>query len=103
MLAASRRPTAIVCASDLSATGVLRAARELGLSVPSDISVVGFGDFSVASAASPRLTTIRQDRSQLGQRAAESLFRLANDEEIGDVVIPGKLILRESAGPALGT
>jgi len=100
MLNASDRPTAIVCASDLSALGVLQAARDAGLSLPSDLSVVGFGDFSVANGASPRLTTVRQDRVSLAKQAADSLLMLANGEEIGSVTIPAELVIRDSVSAA---
>lgn len=100
MLTAFAPPTAIVCASDLSALGVLQAARDLGVEVPSQLSVVGFGDFSVADYAAPKLTTVRQQRFLLGQRAAERLLKLANDEEVGNLVIRADLIIRDSSGPA---
>ncbi|MDR3707429.1 MAG: GntR family transcriptional regulator [Capsulimonadaceae bacterium] len=99
ILGVAQPPTAIVCASDLSALGVLQAARELGMNVPGDLSVVGFGDFSVANYAAPRLTTIRQDRLALGRKGAECLVKLANDEEVSDVVIGADLVIRDSAAP----
>ena len=89
-------PTAIVCASDLSAIGVMRAAGDLHVNIPNDLSVVGYGDFPVAHYVRPSLTTIRQDRLSLGQSAAQSLVRLANDETVQDVVLTPSLILRES-------
>ncbi|HEY3332668.1 MAG TPA: GntR family transcriptional regulator [Capsulimonadaceae bacterium] len=97
MLQSAHRPTAIVCASDLSALGALKAARNLDLNVPRDLSIVGFGDFSIASYATPPLTTVRQQRFLLGQKSAESLIRLAKDEEVGNLVIPSELIVRESS------
>ena len=98
LLSSSRPPTAIVCASDLSAIGVMRAVRDRGLSVPHDLSVIGYGDFSVADYVIPRLTTIRQPRYALGATAAEMLIRLANGENVDDVVLDADLIVRESTG-----
>ena len=95
-------PTAIVCASDLSALGVIKAARESGFCPPRDISIVGFGDFSVSDYITPRLTTVRQSRVELGRTAAEMLIRLANGEAVADVVLHAKLILRDSTFPVSG-
>jgi len=99
LFAAPNPPTALLCASDLSAIGAIRAAREKGLSLPEDLSVVGFGDFSVSDYIQPRLTTVRQSRVALGRTAAESLVRLANGEEIEDIVLSAELVVRESAIP----
>ena len=104
LLAQSTRPTAIVCASDLAAMGAIKAAREFGLSVPRGLSIVGFGDFSVADYILPSLTTVRQSRIALGKAAAENLIRLAGEEETTDVCLTADLIIRESTAPnALAT
>ncbi|BDI30990.1 hypothetical protein CCAX7_30410 [Capsulimonas corticalis] len=97
LLSSPNPPTALVCASDLSAIGAIRAVRDRGLSVPHDLSVVGYGNFSVADYVIPRLTTIRQPRMELGSAAAEMLIRLANDEAVDDVILPAELMIRESA------
>jgi len=101
LLAAANRPTALVSASDLSALGAIKAARELGLSVPQDLSVVGFGDFSVSDYIVPRLTTVRQSRIALGRTAAEALIQIANGEDIADIVLTAELILRDSTAPLI--
>jgi DNA-binding LacI/PurR family transcriptional regulator len=75
-------PTAIVTASDLSALGALKAARELGLESPSDLSIVGFGNFSLISYIQPTLTTVDLPRFRLGQRAAEMLLALAHGDTV---------------------
>lgn len=102
LFAQSSPPTAIVCASDLSAIGAMRAAREKGLFPPKELSVVGFGDFSVSDYITPRLTTVRQSRVELGRTAAELLVQLANGEAISDVVLQAKLIVRDSTSPNQG-
>lgn len=95
-------PSALVCASDLSAIGAIRAAADMGLSVPNNLSVVGFGDFSVGGYVRPSLTTVRQCRTTLGKRAGECLIRLANDEHVDSQVLSAELVIREStAAPAL--
>jgi len=89
-------PTALVCASDLSAIGVMKAAHDLGLRIPDDLSLIGFGDFSLADYVNPPLTTVRQDRKALGRYAARSLIHIANDENPRNVVLPPELIVRGS-------
>ncbi|MDR3711003.1 MAG: GntR family transcriptional regulator [Capsulimonadaceae bacterium] len=96
LLALSDRPTAVVCASDLSAIGAIMAAREAGLSVPRALSVVGFGDFSVADFIMPRLTTVRQSRSALGRTSARALISLAMGQGVEGEVLSAELIVRES-------
>lgn len=100
LLSLPKKPTALVCASDLSAIGAVRGATDLGLSVPGDLSIVGFGDFSVAQYVRPSLTTVRQCRVTLGRTAGEVLIRLANEEDVDDDILAAELIVRESTAPA---
>jgi LacI family transcriptional regulator len=72
MLRAQDRPTAVVAASDDVALGVLEAARQVGLRVPDDLSVIGFDDTFAAHAASPQLTTVRQPLTQMGRMAVRA-------------------------------
>jgi len=71
--------TAIFCANDLIALGVIEAARELGRDVPGEVSVVGFDDSFVASLVSPALTTVRQPLAWLGKEAANLTIDLIED------------------------
>jgi DNA-binding LacI/PurR family transcriptional regulator len=87
------RPTAILCLSDVLAFGVLRAARERGIRVPQDLSVVGFDD--IPDAATAGLTTVFQDHAAKGE-AAVRLLTSGGD----DVVLPTELVVRASSGPA---
>ncbi|MGI4788271.1 MAG: GntR family transcriptional regulator [Janthinobacterium lividum] len=96
LLALPHRPTAIICASDLSALGAIKAAHDLGLSVPKGLSVIGFGNFSVADYMLPGLTTVRQSRIALGRTAAESLIELASGTAIPSVMLTAELIIRHS-------
>ncbi|WP_119698290.1 LacI family DNA-binding transcriptional regulator [Microbacterium halotolerans] len=75
------RPTAVFAASDDVALGVFRAAERLGLSIPHDLSVVGFDDTAAASWTSPALTTVRQPLASIGQVAVERVLALADDPE----------------------
>ena len=70
------RPTAVFCASDEVAFGLISALTSAGLNVPKDISVVGFDDISLADNFVPALTTIRQNRKFIGLRAAEKLSEI---------------------------
>lgn len=75
--------TAIVCASDMMALGAIRAARQQGLAVPEDVSVVGFDDSPLIAFTDPPLTTIRQPVAAMGQAAVRALL-----EEIGGTPAP---------------
>ncbi|TLM83327.1 LacI family transcriptional regulator [Pseudarthrobacter sp. NamE2] len=70
------RPTAIFAGSDLQALGVLDAARQLGLSVPQELSIVGYDDLQVARWSSPALTTVHQPLIEMAEEAARMVLRL---------------------------
>jgi LacI family transcriptional regulator len=76
LLAGPDRPTAVFAGSDEQALGVYEAARQAGLSVPADLSVVGFDDLPMAGWASPPLTTVRQPLAFMGRVAAQMLESL---------------------------
>ena len=96
-----RPPTAIFAASDQMAFGVYEAARQRGLRVPDDVSVVGFDDLPHARWASPPLTTVRQPLSQMGVLAARTVLRLARGEEIESprLELATDLVVRHSSAP----
>ncbi|GGU90552.1 HTH-type transcriptional regulator MalR [Streptomyces litmocidini] len=79
----SRGCTAVVCASDMMALGAIRAARQQGLDVPRDVSVVGFDDSPLIAFTDPPLTTIRQPVQAMGQAAVRALL-----EEVGGTPAP---------------
>lgn len=94
--------TAIVCGSDLMALGVIRAARARGLSVPADVSVVGYDDSPLVAFTDPPLSTVRQPVREMGEAAARALL-----EEIagtgatrGELLFRPELVVRGSTGPA---
>ncbi len=101
LLGLDEPPTAIVCAFDQFVTGVYRAASRLGLSIPADLSVVGFHDDDVARFAIPPVTTIHVRRAQWGEVAVELLLRLRDPGTIRGThtLIPVRLIERESTAP----
>ena len=97
LLGRTRRPTAIFAGSDLSALGVLRAAREMGLRVPEELSVVGFDDIPLSRWTSPALTTVRQPLKEMAELAVRML--LENGENPGikrRVELATDLVVRES-------
>jgi DNA-binding LacI/PurR family transcriptional regulator len=96
VLAADPRPTAILAGTDQLAFGAIEAAREAGLAVPGDLSVVGFDDVPAAAWAQPALTTIRQPLLEKGELAGRLLIGEAADREI---ILPVELVVRGSSGP----
>lgn len=74
-LALTPRPTAVICASDQLAIGLASGLHARGLRVPDDVSLVGFDDIQTAEFVNPPLTTVRQDRLQIGAQAAGLLLR----------------------------
>jgi DNA-binding LacI/PurR family transcriptional regulator len=102
LLAETERPTAIVATTDQLALGAIRSARELGLEVPTDLSVVGFDDIPEAARSRPPLTTIRQPLVGKGSLAGERLFELLDGGEAPDAVLSVELVIRESTAPAPG-
>ena len=101
MLRRRHRPTAVFAANDHEAVGAIEAARRLGLSVPGDLSVVGFDDNLLAAAASPPLTSVRQPFAQMGAVA----YRILADQMEGRepnsirVELATTLVARESTAP----
>jgi len=88
--------TAIICASDLIASGVITEVTKHGLKVPEDISVIGFDDLPIASQLTPSLTTIRQDRIDLGKSAFLLLDGLIHGVTISKLLLRAKFIKRDS-------
>ena len=103
LLEKARDFTAIFCFNDISAIGAIRALKDAGLSVPNDVSVVGFDDILSAAYYTPSLTTVRQPLFEMGQRGAQVLLdRIANrDKEYpAQIVMAPEFVVRESTGPA---
>ncbi len=96
---AAERPTAIFAWNDVVAFGALEAAREQGLRVPEDLSVVGFDDVYNAGEAGPPLTTVRQPYVALGAHAVDLLLAQLRGGPPEKVMLPARLVERASAGP----
>jgi DNA-binding LacI/PurR family transcriptional regulator len=99
----SRMPevTAVLCANDPMALGLLRAFAEGGRQVPGDVSVVGFDDVPEAAFFLPPLTTVRQNFGELGRRAVQLLMELISGEQHFQPVLPitPDLVVRASTAP----
>lgn len=103
LLARTRDFTAILCFNDTAAIGAMRALKEAGLSVPGDVSVIGFDDILSAAFQVPSLTTIRQPLEKMGQVASQVLLdRIEHPDrdQPAEIVMGPKLMVRESTGPA---
>jgi GntR family transcriptional regulator of arabinose operon len=91
------RPTAFVCYNDQLALLILEAVRQLGLNVPDDISLVGFDDSTLATAAEVKLTTLEHPKSNMGVHAAEMLIQMIEKRhQAQDIVYKPEIIVRES-------
>lgn len=101
LLGLEPRPTAIFAANIRLAIGALAATRRLGLSVPEDVSIVGFDDTPLAAFLEPPLTTVRMPLAELGELAVESLLGEIEGRRATDVLVslPPELVVRASAAP----
>lgn len=101
LLALANPPTAIFAGSDWQAAGVYRAIYEHGLSIPDDISVIGFDDVPSSQWMSPPLTTIRQPLKEMGRVATNMLLKLIAGEklEVSRVELASSLVIRDSCAP----
>lgn len=102
LLALPQRPTAIFAGNDEMAIGVMKAARDAGLRVPEDLSIVGFDDLPMASRVWPNLTTIRLPIRDMGRMAAEKLTARSRGLDPATLVQPEvdpSLVVRDSTAP----
>lgn len=102
-IAADRSITAVFCANDETAMGLLRALHEAGRRVPDDVSVVGFDGIALAEFTYPPLTTVQQDFHTIGRELVRMLLdrvRSTTAEGPPRVIVPTELIVRATTGPA---
>ena len=99
LLSGPDRPTAVVCADDILAAGVYAAAAQLGVSIPRQLSVVGYGGTLVGGALLPAMTTVLTPAEDLGARGVELLIEQLRGREIPlRTVLPVELAVRASVG-----
>jgi DNA-binding LacI/PurR family transcriptional regulator len=101
LLARPDRPTAIFTSNDMQALGVYQAAREAGLRIPEDLSVVGFDDVPVVAWVDPPLTTVHQPLTEMAATATELALAFGRGEEASQigVDIATTLTIRNSTAP----
>jgi LacI family transcriptional regulator len=103
LLKRAERPTAIFCANDEMAAGLLQAARRANLRIPEDLSVVGFDDFQIAKQVWPTLTTVHSPIRNIGRLAAQKLLANGQSQELleaDSAALKPELVVRESTGAA---
>lgn len=93
------RPTALFCSNDLTAVGALRALQQRGISVPGEMSILGFDDLPIARLVTPALTTMAQPIREMGETAARMLLRLICGEQLETdrIILEARLVVRETA------
>lgn len=93
--------SAVICGNDILALGALCAARELGLSVPGDVSITGFDDIEIIAVISPALTTMNSPSRRMGVKTAEYLIQQiqADEKNIARYELSTDFIIRETTGP----
>jgi DNA-binding LacI/PurR family transcriptional regulator len=108
LLSLNDPPSAAFCYNDMTAIGLMDAARGAGLFLPQDLAIVGFDDIAFAQLSHPRLTTIAQPMAELGEGAVEMVLQLLTDDveadmpvtdmPVTDVTVQGRLVVRASSG-----
>ena len=94
------RPTAIYCMGDIQALGFYKAADELGLKIPEDLSVVSFDDLAITGILCPELTAVHQPGYDKGVAATELLIKQIAGKECQSVRLDAKVIKRKSVAKA---
>lgn len=101
LMRAESPPTVVLCGNDVLAVGALRRARDLGISVPGDVSVTGFDDIDLAQVAVPGLTTVHVPHREMGRQAAQMLVKMVESGSPGESVeLATAICTRDSLGPA---
>ncbi|TKI03439.1 DNA-binding transcriptional regulator CytR [Martelella alba] len=101
LISQSQPPTAIFCHSDIIAFGALSQAKKIGLTVPDDLSLIGFDDITLANFCDPPLTTVAQPSYQIGREAMLLLLQQIRQHQISNtsLLLDSKLIVRGSSSP----
>lgn len=100
IMSAETPPTVVMCGNDVLAIGALRAAKEMGLQTPADISITGFDDIELAMLAEPALTTVHVPHNEMGRRAAWMLIQMVQgDEPLSSLELPTEIMVRQTLGP----
>lgn len=102
LLSRPQPPSAVLCYSDTMALAAMLAARDLGLALPRDFSVVGYDDIELSSFSNPRLSTVRQSTFECGKAMGARIIQRGMDPHMTPEIfrLPVSLVVRESSGPA---
>lgn len=95
------KATAIVCGNDLLAYGTIKECEKCGYRVPEDVSVIGFDDLPLSAYTTPALTTIRQDRLELGKCGYMALHSLMNHVSVSKTLLRSEFVIRNSTAKAV--
>ena len=100
LMTAEARPTAVIAVNDMTALGAMRAAHELGFSVPGDVSIIGLDDIGLTRVISPALTTIRLPRRELAQACVECFAHMLKHPKKPGLqrILESRLVVRRSTG-----
>ena len=90
--------TAVVCGQDTIANAALVQCQQMGRRIPESVSIIGFDDIPICPYTSPPLTTIRQDRINIGKCGYYPAMSLLNGVSIGTILLHAQLIVRNSTG-----
>lgn len=97
MMCSGTPPTAVMCGNDVLAVGALRQAREMGMSVPDDVSITGFDDLELARIVTPALTTVHVPHRKMGRAAARELVMMVEKKTSGtSIELDSWIVTRES-------
>ncbi len=100
LIMSAAHPTAILCGNDVLAIGALRAAKEMAIRVPQDVSITGFDDIELAMLADPALTTVHVPHREMGRRAASMLVQAASGQpQPENVELMTDIRIRQTLGP----
>jgi len=102
LLARQQQPSAVFAVTDTLALGVIKAARERGLVIPTNLAVVGMDDIEIATVTDPPLTTVRIQKEEMGKQAARTLLDLIRGQDVDPkvAVLPNELVIRGTTGGA---
>jgi DNA-binding LacI/PurR family transcriptional regulator len=99
LMSLHERPTAVVAGNDMVAFGLISALGSRGMSVPGDVSVVGFDGLSLGARSNPPLTSVQQPIAEIGRLAIRLAEQSANGGPVEHVVLQPQLLVRSSTGP----
>ena len=91
--------TAIICSHDLLANAAMIQCKQFGIRISDDLSIIGFDDLPICPYTYPPMTTVRQERTEIGKCGYYALDSLRNSVSIGTLLLHAKLMVRNSTGP----